>query len=300
MTIEEILACPSCRKSLYRDDGYFKCVQCSRNYPVLEGDIIDFICDDTEEGIHWDKEAETDHIHAAVSVPKEDTSNLFVKLPPVLQTSMFEGMVHVDLGCGYGRTLLYAMINTRPQVSIGVDISLTMLKKTREYARHYNVNPILIRGDISILPLQSSIVDIIYSSAVLFHIEKSNVREIICEVARVLNQEGKVVFERSFPGRLNPDGLQTRVITGLFSSILSPAWVRIYSYQEVRSIFTAGQYFSSLDIQPEGYRILPKTFFKYSFPKSAKEAINSINESVSRIFHFKNLFSSGWLIEAKK
>jgi ubiquinone/menaquinone biosynthesis C-methylase UbiE len=300
MTVEEILACPSCRNSLYRNNRYFKCKECSRDYPVLEGDIIDFLFDNTKEGIHWDKEAETDHIHSAVSVPKGDISNIFVKLPPMLQTSKFEGMVHVDLGCGYGRTLIYAMMTTRPQVSIGVDISLTMLKKTREYARYYNVNPILIRGDISILPLQSSIVDVIYSSGVLFHIQKSNIPEIVSEVARVLKKEGTVVFERSFPGWLNPDGFQTRVITGIFSNILSPAWVRTYSYQEVRSIFTAGEYFTCLDIHPEGYKILPKAFFKYSLPRRTKEIINSINESVSRILHFKNLFVAGWSIEGRK
>jgi ubiquinone/menaquinone biosynthesis C-methylase UbiE len=300
MTIEEILACPSCRNSLCKENGYFKCVECSCHYPILEGDIIDFISDNTKEGIHWDKEAQADHIHAAVSVPKEDISNIFVKLPPMLQTSKFEGNIHVDLGCGYGRTLIYAIMTAHPLISIGVDISLTMLKKTREYASQYNVHPMLIRGNIGTLPLQSAMIDSIYSSAVLFHIQKNSVYEIIREVARVLKKEGMVVFERSFPGWLNPDGFQTKIITSLFSSLLSPAWVRTYSYREVCSILTSGKHFSSLHIQPENYKILPKAFFKYALPICARETINSMNESVSRILHFKNLFVSGWSVAGTK
>jgi ubiquinone/menaquinone biosynthesis C-methylase UbiE len=153
-------------------------------------------------------------------------------MPPMLHTCEFDGKIHIDLGCGYGRTLIYTMLKYRPQLSIGVDLALIMLRQAREYACQYGINPILVRGDICTLPLKSSMVEFVYSSGVLFHIERGKVREVVREVARVLRKEGTVVFERSFPGWLNPDGFQTRVITGLFSNILSPAWVRTYSYQQ--------------------------------------------------------------------
>lgn len=298
--LQELLVCPFCRSSLATRIDSLACPQCRRQYPVLEGDIIDFMPDCREEMACWDEEARKDEIHAAVSVPKQIAANIFVKIPPVLPTCKFDGRICVDLGCGYGRTLIYSNLKGRPRISIGIDISLVMLKKAREYCARYGVNPTLIRADVSALPLRSARVDFIYSAGVLIHMPKHKVEMVIGEMDRVLKAGGSAVLENSFLGWLNPDGLQTKIATGLLSKWLRPAWVRTYKYQEIQQLFTSGVDFWALDVRPDGYKLLPKGFLKYSFPQIIKGPVNSFNHSMSSRCSFKNLFVSGWTVKAQK
>jgi ubiquinone/menaquinone biosynthesis C-methylase UbiE len=175
-----------------------------------------------------------------------------------------------------------------------------MLRKARKYSTQYRVNPILIRADASCLPVQSAKVDLVYSTAVLIHVPKQKVRDVIHEIARLLKRGGSTVLEESFVGWLNADGLQTKVITGLLSSCLKPAWVRTYTYQEIHRLFTNGVDFTAVDIRAEGYTVLPKGFLTYTFPKFIKVPFNSVNESISSRCRLKNLFVSGWSVRGQK
>jgi len=300
MLIDELLCCPSCRSSLRRRIDCLACSQCRRDYPILEDDIIDFMPGCAEEIVCWDEEAEIDEIRAAVSVPKQEASDIFVKLPPVLPTCEFDGKICVDLGCGYGRTLIYSNLKGRPQVSIGADISVVMLKKARKYCAQHGVKPVLVRADISSLPIRSAIVDLIYSAGVLIHLPKQKVEAVVREMDRTLKVGGSAVLENSFLGWLNLDGVQTRIITGLFSKWLRPAWVRTYTHQEVHRLFVSRADFSFVDIQADGYRVLPKRFLNYSFPQVIKGPVNSLNQNLSSKCSFKNLFVSGWTVRVQK
>jgi ubiquinone/menaquinone biosynthesis C-methylase UbiE len=175
-----------------------------------------------------------------------------------------------------------------------------MLKKARKYSAQYGVKPILIRADISSLPLESAKVDFIYSAGVLIHLPKQKVEAVIGEMARLLKPGGSVVLENSFLGWLNPDGLQTKIATALLSKWLKPAWVRTYTYQEIHQLFTTGVDFSFLDVRPDAYKVLPKGFLKYSFPQLIKAFVHSFNRNVSSRLSFNNLFVSRWTVKAQK
>lgn len=169
------------------------------------------------------------------------------------------GNTHVDLGCGYGRTLIFASRSSRPKVAVGIDISRVMLRKAAEYAQRYGVEVVLLRADITSLPLSDSAVDSMYLSGVLIHLPKDKVAAVVREVARALRPGGCCTLEVSFLGWLNPAGLQTKIVTSLLSSRLRPAWVRTYTHREVIRLIERAARFGRVDLRPEGYVVLPKT-----------------------------------------
>ena len=148
----------------------------------------------------WDAEAAIDEVAAAAAVPKGEAHGIFVKLPPLLQTAPVAGKVYLDLGCGYGRTLLWVLQNLHPSAAIGIDVSEVMLAKAKGYATELGVNPRLMRASIDKLPLDPESVDFVYSSAVLLHLPKPVVRLALREAVRVLRPGGVALFESSFPG----------------------------------------------------------------------------------------------------
>jgi ubiquinone/menaquinone biosynthesis C-methylase UbiE len=295
-----LLACPVCKAPLAYATDRLTCVRCRREYPLVGEGVIDFLSASNDISIYWDEAAQEDEIYAAAALPKQKASGIFVKISPMLKDFDFNDKVCIDLGCGYGRTLIYTNINGKPAVSIGIDISRSMIDKSREYSKEYHVNPVLIRADISILPLQRETIDIVYSSAVLLHLSKEVVVNIIREIERVLKDGGTAIFENSFVGWINPDGLQTKMITKMLSKWLEPTWVRTYSYREVHRLFTQIGKFRKVEIAPENYKILPKVFLTYSLPEPVKKWVNMSNEWFSQRISFKDLFVAGWSVKIQK
>jgi ubiquinone/menaquinone biosynthesis C-methylase UbiE len=300
--LEEILACPACGGMLTGSPSKFECPRCKQQYPVRNGEIVDFHVprDSTESGHFWDRTADSDEVKAAIAVPKLEAGTIFAKLPRWLTAHGRElrGDVHVDLGCGYGRTLIYSMLSGSPSVAIGVDISPVMLRKARQHSQAHGLDPILLRADIAQLPLVSNSTDFVYSSAVLLHLPKTTVRSIIREVKRILRPSGIAVFESSFPGWMNLEGLQTLLITRLLSKWLSPAWVRTYRFVELQGLFA--HEFSRSSYYPEGYTLLPRSILQLPLPSFLQRLARSTNQAASRHLRFREFLVAGWAIRAQK
>jgi ubiquinone/menaquinone biosynthesis C-methylase UbiE len=282
-----------------------RCPSCGREFPVdNELELIDFVPDAEADPLSeqqsqcWDDEAEKDEIYAAVSRAKVDAESIFVKLPPRLQEADVDGKVCLDLGCGYGRTLLYAALNGRPKQSIGVDISRTMLSKARGYAREHGVDPTLVRASIDALPLPSNSIDFVYSSGVLIHNPTDMTARALRESVRVLNPGGEALFETSFKSWLNPEGIQQKLVTTLGSRWLRTAWVRTYRRGEVvRLVSQAGA--TTSEIGPESYTLLPRGVAKIPLA-SLKPAITRFNARASRRLRRKSMFVSSWYVRLRK
>jgi arsenite methyltransferase len=300
--LEKILACPACGGILAISPATFECTRCKQQYPVRSGQIVDFHVprDSTESAHFWDKAADTDEVKAAIALPKLEAGGIFAKFPRWLKAHAKElrSDVHVDLGCGYGRTLIYSMLSGSPSVAIGVDISAAMLQKARKQSEAHGVNPTLLRADIAQLPLASNCTDFVYSSAVLLHLPKRTVQSVIREVKRILRPSGVAVFESSFPGSMNLEGLQTLVITRLLSKWLSPAWVRTYRFVELQRLFA--HEFSRSYHYPEGYILLPRSILQIPLPSFLQSWARGMNRAVSKRLRFREVLVAGWAIRAQK
>jgi ubiquinone/menaquinone biosynthesis C-methylase UbiE len=247
----------------------------------------------------WDEDAAADEIFAAVSLSKDESEGIFAKMPTLLAKADLDGKVCLDLGCGYGRTLLYAALQGRPAQSIGIDISREMLSCARAHAREHDLRPALARGSIDSLPLRSGSVDFAYSCAVFIHLPKTTVRAALREVVRVLRPGGVALFENSFNGYLNPDGMQTKLITEVGSPWLRTAWVRTYRFREVELLLRRLGPLRSVEIGPERYTVLPTSLLKLPLTP-LKPAIKRVNERASRRLKQKSLFVTSWYVRLVK
>jgi SAM-dependent methyltransferase len=282
------------------------CTRCTRRYPVdAESAIVDFLPDMSgsrplkDYADCWDDEALQDEIAAATAAPRGGSSGIFIKMPPLLRELDFDDKVAVDLGCGYGRTLIYSQRFGRPSISIGIDISRVMLSKARRYAMSYDAHPLLLRAAIDTLPLQADSVDIVYSSGVLLHVPKATARGAMREVARVLKVGGTGVFERTFVGWLDPDGIQTKLVTSLAGRWLRPAWVRTYRYGELRSVLAELGDFSAVEIIPESHKVVPTSLFHLSVGPW-KRCAQRLNAKASNRLRLKRAFVTSWSVKVTK
>jgi uncharacterized protein YbaR (Trm112 family) len=109
--LAEILGCTVCKSPLSPSNAgsMWVCAKCQLYYRVENGIIIALT---GEEGDavqkakdDWDKDAMSDHVRSATATSKECVKSVFVKLPPLPPRSVLQSRTHLDLGCGYGRTL---------------------------------------------------------------------------------------------------------------------------------------------------------------------------------------------------
>ena len=298
--------CPACRGSLEGEPpGALSCLVCHRRYRAdAAWGGPDFLADaapDTaaEQAECWDDEAGSDHVAAAAAVAEHDADDIFVKLPRLLRELDLEGKDYLDLGCGYGRTLLYAARRLGPASAAGVDVSAVMLGKARVYADQLGASVALARASIDALPLPAESVDVVYSSAVLLHLPTEMATRTMREAVRVLRPGGQAIFEDCLVGWLNPDGIQTKIVTTLGRRSLRTAWVRTYRRSEVEAMVRAAGPISSATIDVEGYRLLPKSLGGLQLTP-LKPFIARVNERASRRLRFGSLLASGWSVTLHK
>lgn len=283
-----------------------RCPSCGNRYPVdADQELVEFLPDGSfedraqQESMCWDEDAARDEILAAVSQSSSDTSDIFTKMPPLLPECEVDGKVCLDLGCGYGRTLLYTALNGRPAQSIGVDVSHVMLRKARAYARQRGLGPALARASVDALPLRTESVDFAYSSVVFIHLPKEVVSQALRETVRVLKPGGVALFENSFHCWLNPEGAQTKLITGLGSRWLRAGWVRTYRHAEVERLLREVGPVRSVEIGPERYTVLPKALFKLQL-SPLKPVITRLNERASTRLRWRSMFVASWYVRLVK
>lgn len=91
--------------------------------------------------------------------------------------------VLVDLGCGGG--LMADSEST--YVHVGIDLVMSAL----DHARSHGINA--VRGDVSVLPLQSGTASVVVAGEILEHV--SSVDGVVAEICRVLRPGGTVLID---------------------------------------------------------------------------------------------------------
>lgn len=120
--------------------------------------------------------------------------------------------IALDIGCGAG--ILTNMVAQRTSMIIGIDISITAIRKTKRSIKKANVEFVVC--DAELLPFRNEIFDIIVSTETFEHL----LEPLNCfnEIKRCKKRNGEVVF--SVPNYLNLYGcirtIQDRTIGKLF------------------------------------------------------------------------------------
>jgi len=87
----------------------------------------------------------------------------------------------LDVGCGTGLLLRHMKAD-----AVGLDINPWNVKKAKEHARRQ-----VIRGDAELLPIRSSVLDLVICTETLEHLPDPS--RALGEVHRVLKQNGKII-----------------------------------------------------------------------------------------------------------
>jgi len=124
------------------------------------------------------------------------------------------GEVVLDLGCGGGIDVLLVARHVGPSgVVYGLDLSEAMLELARRTAAESGVcNVTFLQGDVAVIPLPDSSVDVIISNAVISLIDEK--APVLREAFRVLKSSGRfaacnIVIHGGLPAQL-PDSADLR------------------------------------------------------------------------------------------
>lgn len=119
-----------------------------------------------------------------------------LKIPEEL--NYFVGESLIDIGCGYGKYLLYFKNQKKIKFCLGLDLKKKAIHSTKRLFRKKGIDVSLIIGDAQNLPFEDSVFDIAFSTDMVEHL--SNKSRGIQEIVRV--SKDKVVV--CVPNRLNP------------------------------------------------------------------------------------------------
>lgn len=226
-----------------------------------------------EEMAWWENDARADHVKSATSCSGK---NPFIKLPILPSKKDVENKIVLDIGCGYGRTLI-PLAKFKPKIAYGLDISKEMLGHCAKYAKENKVKLILINASLPKLPFKDKSIDLIFSSSVLLHLPKEDIGLLFGEVKRVLKPHGKAIFESSFPNSLNLNGASnwfpSLVKSKLLNKPIIPGMPKHYTYWELKSFLNKSGL--NYKITFSGYQIIPTSFNKITLP--AKKLIEKFN-----------------------
>lgn len=291
--ILEITVCNKCKKSLSLIENpsgkALYCGSCDTRYPIKNGII--FMLKENNHSFKtkkdWNNAAKVNHIKVAAAISKECVESPFVKLDPLPSEEELRNKVYLDLDCGYGRTLI-PCAKGGTKISIGIDISTVMLERAVDLCRQYETNCILVNGDIADMPFQDNSFDIIYSSAVMLHLDMNITKIVIKEVRRILKPSGKVIFHGSFPNKLHLWRLPSLPI--YFASLIKQhichyypeTRVRYYTYSQVIHLFEG---FSWVKVFSLHYQLIPKNVWVFRVPFRSK--VKSVNERFSKKMRLK-------------
>ncbi|MBO3763326.1 MAG: class I SAM-dependent methyltransferase [Thermoproteota archaeon] len=98
----------------------------------------------------------------------------------------------LDEGCGPGTNFPAIIENVK--FYIALDISLGMIRETKEEIKTAKWKVDLIVADATFLPFKDEVFDLLVAIAVFHHLPKDNLRIALGEVERVLNRSGITIF----------------------------------------------------------------------------------------------------------
>lgn len=234
----------------------------------------------------WEDDAKKDHVRSATAC---SGNNPFIKLPKLPQKGEVKDKIILDIGCGYGRTLI-PMAKLNPKIAYGLDISSEMLSHCAKYAKEKGVKLKLINASLPKLPFKNKSIDLIFSSSVLLHLPKTDIPTLLLEVKRVLKTNGKFYFESSFPNSLSFNGASNwfpaLLKSKIFGREIIPGMPKHYTLNELRSLFSASGL--KYTILPQGYQLIPTAINRLKMPLKAK--INKINKLFENKYYRKYRF----------
>jgi len=127
---------------------------------------------------------EQHHIQARLKTPEE--------------LGYFVGETLIDVGCGYGRFLLYFKLQKKIKFCVGLDLKKKAIHSTKRLFREKGIDVPLIIGDAQNLPFEDDTFDIAFSTDMMEHLP--NISKGVQEIVRV--SKDKVVI--CVPNKLNP------------------------------------------------------------------------------------------------
>jgi ubiquinone/menaquinone biosynthesis C-methylase UbiE len=203
LELTKILRCPRTGNKL-RFDGGDKIVHVTGSdveYPVVDG-IIDF-CPEAVDKVSkaYDKVADCyDTLLSRPNIPRRIINTLvwgigddrtYIETVLSYLPDRFNGiLLDVPMGTGVFTSPIYTKY---PKATIiGIDLSISMLRKAREcFERDGLRNVVLLRADVTNLPLRNGVVDLVLSMNG-WHAFTDKQRA-IAEIRRVLRQQGMLV-----------------------------------------------------------------------------------------------------------
>lgn len=119
------------------------------------------------------------------------------KLPrypiPELRLPPGNGERLLDVGCNWGRwSIAAAQKGYKP---VGIDPSLDAVLAARRVSKQLGVDTSFVVGDARFLPFANDAFDVVFSYGVFQHFSKENVRKSLDEVVRVLEPNGRTLFQ---------------------------------------------------------------------------------------------------------
>jgi len=181
---QSIIFCPVCKNQLEIVNKKIICSTCNKVYSKnsilsFPGTIIN------NSNLSYDYIA---HYYDLTRKIKKEVVDL---IPLIIKNNNFfkDGDVILEIGTGTGNYLI-PFINNHIQ-SIGVDVSIKMLKIFQKKVNKKNQNYLLLHADAYHIPIRDSSVDIILTSA-FFHLIK-DIETILKEIKRILKPSGYLI-----------------------------------------------------------------------------------------------------------
>lgn len=202
------LACPRDASPLTEVAKSLRCQQ-GHQYPIYDGIPVFLLAElprntaidaslhlaETGKGdrFHYDG----DDIHPQVSQMVAATNGLlYAKMGgqlkrypiPELRLEAGDGKEFLDVGCNWGRWVFAAA--SRGYKVTGIDPHLHSLLAARVVARQLGIDAEFICGDARAMPFRTQAFDVVFSYSVVQHFSRSDARDIIQQMARVLRNGG--------------------------------------------------------------------------------------------------------------
>jgi SAM-dependent methyltransferase len=217
----------------------------------------------------WEDEAAEDHVRSAIaggvasSIDYETLTRKISRVWSRFPEGRDFGTV-LEIGCGYGRILLYLARERGFTWSeyCAIDISETMLQRFLEYHHRFaaaptaSVHALCLSADE--LPLDDDSVDLALTSAAFLHMGKSFVARAVGEIARTLRPGGDFLFDVSFPNARNPANLPPRLKP---RRLRPPNFMKYWSRSEITRLLEesgVAEKAGGFVIEPGAYALLPK------------------------------------------
>jgi ubiquinone/menaquinone biosynthesis C-methylase UbiE len=154
-----------------------------------------------------------------------------------------QGKMVLEIGCGMGVNSI--LLNQKGAKVTAIDISQKRLAWVKQLLKDNPSPPTFLRASGEILPFHDNSFDIVYSNAVLIHLDKLKTTR---EVFRVLKPGGMAIF-------IEP--LKYHPLVNLYRYTLGPkVWRKIASYFSFKDIEQMGQCFNHYE---------HKEFYLFSF-----------------------------------